>query len=295
MKIGIPKGLLYYKYYPFYVSFFKNLGFEVITSPDTNEQILNDGIKTCVDESCLPVKVFHGHCCYLKDKCDLIFIPRIMQINKDEYICPKFCGLVEMVANSIDNIPPIISEPIYAYGEKELKKWAIKTGNVLKINRMVVSNALKKAIKAQKHYELGINDKNFTKKIALIGHPYNIFDNYINMNITEKLNNLNIGVVTEEYLSKNYINQEVKRLYKKPFWTFVRNSYGFASYMAKNKIVDGMVYISSFGCGVDSVILELIKNEDKKVPILEIKLDEQRGEAGIDTRLEAFSDMLKIS
>ncbi|CDI48514.1 acyl-CoA dehydratase activase-related protein [Clostridium tetani] len=295
MRIGIPKGLLYYKYYPFYMNFFKNLGFEVITSPDTNEKILNDGIKTCVDESCLPVKVFHGHCSYLKDKCDLLFVPRIMQINKDEYICPKFCGLVEMVANSIDDIPPIISEPIYAYGEKELKKWAIKTGNILGINRMVTNNAFKKALKAQKHYMAGINNENFSRKIALIGHPYNIFDNYINMNITEKLNKLGIGVITEEYLGQNHINKEVKRLYKKPFWTFVRNSYGFASYMTKNKMIDGIVYISSFGCGVDSVILELIKNEDEEVPILEIKLDEQRGEAGIDTRLEAFSDMLQIS
>ncbi|BDR71569.1 2-hydroxyglutaryl-CoA dehydratase [Clostridium tetani] len=295
MRIGIPKGLLYYKYYPFYMSFFKNLGFEVITSPDTNEKILNDGIKTCVDESCLPVKVFHGHCSYLKDKCDLLFVPRIMQINKDEYICPKFCGLVEMVANSIDDIPPIISEPIYAYGEKELKKWAIKTGNILGINRIVTNNAFKKALKAQKHYMAGINNESFCKKIALIGHPYNIFDNYINMNITEKLNKLGIGVITEEYLGQNHINKEVKRLYKKPFWTFVRNSYGFASYMTKNKMIDGIVYISSFGCGVDSVILELIKNEDEEVPILEIKLDEQRGEAGIDTRLEAFSDMLQIS
>lgn len=295
MKIGIPKGLLYYKYYPFYISFFENLGFEVVTSPDTNEKILNDGIKACVDESCLPVKVFHGHCSYLKDKCDLIFVPRIMQINKDEYICPKFCGLVEMIANSIDNIPPIISEPIYAYGQKELKKWAIKTGRVLKVNRIVINNALKKALKAQKNYISGINNKNYSKKIALIGHPYNIFDEYINMNITDKLNNLGIGVITEENLQEDYINQEVNKLYKKPFWTFVRNSYGFASHMAKNKKVDGIIYVSSFGCGVDSVILELIKNEDEKIPMLEIKLDEQRGEAGIDTRLEAFSDMLQIS
>ncbi|WP_270474874.1 acyl-CoA dehydratase activase-related protein [Clostridium cochlearium] len=295
MKIGIPKGLLYYKYYPFYISFFKNLGFEVVTSPDTNEDILNNGIKTCVDESCLPVKVFHGHCSYLKDKCDLLFVPRIMQINKDEYICPKFCGLVEMIANSIDNIPPIISEPIYAYGEKQLKKWAFKTGKILKGNRLLINNALKKALKVQQQYESGINNENFSKKIALIGHPYNIFDNYINMDITKKLNKLGIGVITEECLGQNYINKEVKRLYKKPFWTFVRNSYGFASYIARNKIVDGIIYISSFGCGIDSVILELIKNEDEKVPILEIKLDEQRGEAGIDTRLEAFSDMLQIS
>ena len=63
------------------------------------------GAQYCVDEACLPVKVFHGHVCYLKDKCDLLFIPRIMQLYKDEYICPKFCGLPEMVINSIPGLP----------------------------------------------------------------------------------------------------------------------------------------------------------------------------------------------
>ena len=93
MLVGIPKGLLYYNYYPFYQRFFTELGAEIIVSPDTNKQILNDGIKYCVDEACLPVKIFHGHVSYLKDKCDVILLPRIIQIRKREYICPKFCGL----------------------------------------------------------------------------------------------------------------------------------------------------------------------------------------------------------
>ena len=97
VKIGIPKGLLYNKYHPFLVTLFSELGAEIITSGDTNKEILDEGVKHCVDEACLPIKIFHGHVSAIKDKCDVIIIPRIMQLKKREYICPKFCGLPEMV------------------------------------------------------------------------------------------------------------------------------------------------------------------------------------------------------
>ena len=88
-KIGIPRGMLYYEYNVMWEDFFRKLGLEVIVSPKTNKDILNSGIERCVDEACLPVKIFHGHVEYLKDKVDYIFIPRIMSIHKKEYGCPK--------------------------------------------------------------------------------------------------------------------------------------------------------------------------------------------------------------
>lgn len=105
MKIGIPKGLLYYKYHPFFMTFFTELGAETIVSEDTNKSILDQGVRYCVDEACMPVKVFHGHVASLRDKCDAILIPRIMQVRKREYICPKFCGLPEMVVYNIPDLP----------------------------------------------------------------------------------------------------------------------------------------------------------------------------------------------
>ena len=90
MKIGIPKGLLYYKYHPFMERFFIELGAEVIVSEDTNKGILNEGVKLCVDEACLPIKVFHGHVESIKDKCDILLIPRIMRIREKEFMWISF-------------------------------------------------------------------------------------------------------------------------------------------------------------------------------------------------------------
>ena len=129
-------------------------------------------------------------------------------------------------------------------------------------------------------------------KVALVGHPYNIYDNFINMNLVSKLSKLGVSVETMEFTQDFLINLEINNLYKRPFWTFARENYGFAVNAAKEKRVDGIIYISSFNCGTDSIIIELIKDKIGSFPFLTLKVDEHTGDAGIDTRIEAFTDML---
>jgi predicted nucleotide-binding protein (sugar kinase/HSP70/actin superfamily) len=293
MKVGIPKGLLYYKYHPFLITFFTGLGAEVITSEDTNKDILDLGVKYCVDEACLPIKIFHGHAASIMHKCDLIVIPRIMQLKKNEYICPKFCGLPEMVLNSIDNMPAAITEPIYATSKNNLYQWAKTAGKQITHDRFKIKHAFVKAYEAQQQFVTGIKDENYDMKVALVGHPYNIYDNFINMNLVAKLNKLGVSIETMEFTQDFLINLEINNLYKKPFWTFARENYGFAVNATKEKRVDGIIYISSFNCGTDSIIIELIKDKIGSFPFLTLKVDEHTGEAGIDTRIEAFTDMLE--
>ncbi|MBA5851922.1 2-hydroxyglutaryl-CoA dehydratase [Clostridium sp. cel8] len=293
MIVGIPNGLLNYKYYPFLNTFFTKLGAKINLSPSTNETILNLGSKYCVDEACLPIKIFHGHVAYIKDSCDIMLIPRIMQLEKNEFICPKFCGLPEMIKNNIPNMPNIISTPIYAFSKKSLRSWSTHAGLLFTKNLIKINLAYKSALNVQKKFKTGIKDATFPIKVALVGHPYNIHDSFVNMNVVKKLNKLGIGLFTEECLNRCIIDDQVKMLFKKPFWSFAKNSYAFSTYMAEQKKVDGIVYLSSFNCGIDSVVIELIKDRLPDFPILVLKLDEQTGEAGFNTRLEAFSDMLK--
>lgn len=293
MKVGIPKGLLYYKYHPFLNKFFTELGADIITSMDTNKSILDEGVKYCVDEACLPIKIFHGHVASIKDKCDLLVIPRIMRLRKGEFICPKFCGLPEMVSSSIKNMPEIIGEPIYATNQEELYDWAKTAGRRLTRDKNKIRNAFKKAVEELRSFKSGKNDVGYKIKVALAGHPYNINDNFVNMNVVKKLNKLGVGVITEEFVNEDEINAQVKGLFKRPFWTFARDSYGFTTFLKQEKSIDGIVYISSFACGIDSIVIELIKDRIGEFPLLVLKIDEHTGEAGVDTRIEAFADMLE--
>lgn len=293
MKIGIPTALLYYKYYPFINTFFNKLGAEIVLSHSTNKEILDLGVKYCVDDACLPIKIFHGHVFSIKDKCDMMFIPRFMEVSSGQYICPKFCGLPEMIINSIPDMPDIIDEPIKGLSEGCLWNFAKKTGYRITNNKEEIVKAFNYALNAQRNYTGGIMNGEYRTKIALVGHPYNIYDNFINMDVIKKLNKMGIGVVTEEFADKKAVDLQVSKLFKKPFWAFARNSYGFAAYAGQYKKVDGIIYISSFACGIDSIVIELIKDKLKDFPLLVLKVDEQTGEAGVDTRIEAFADMLE--
>lgn len=106
--VGIPRGLLFYEYYPWYRTLLEGLGAEVVVSPDTSKYILDQGVEAAVDEACLPVKIFFGHVSHLKDKVDHLFIPRMVSVCPYEYTCPKLLGLPDMVKAGFAELPSVI-------------------------------------------------------------------------------------------------------------------------------------------------------------------------------------------
>jgi predicted nucleotide-binding protein (sugar kinase/HSP70/actin superfamily) len=316
-KVGIPQGLLFYDYYPLWKEFLNGLGAEVILSSKTNKSILDDGVTSCVDEACLPVKVFHGHVIDLKDRVDYLFIPKIISIHKKEFICPKFLGLPEMVKNSIKDLPPIIDIEINLRKSNiNLIKAIVNAGKYFTPNLYKIYSAYNKAlyhyskyqqlinkgvipIDAIKIYNSFISKRNKNNKyeftVMLVGHPYNIYDEYISMNLISKLRARDIGVITPEMIDKQKSYLYSSRLPKRMFWSFGRKIVGSTFYTMEENKVDGIIYISSFGCGIDSILIDLIQRKaaERKIPFTLITLDEHTGEAGVNTRMEAFIDMIK--
>ena len=313
LKIGIPRGLWFYDYFPLWKTFYEVLGAEVILSNPTNKNILDQGVKNTVDEACLPVKIFHGHIIDLKDRVDYIFVPRIMSVYKDEYICPKFCGLPEMVKFSIKNIPPMIDTEInFNKSRKNLMKTIYEFGSYVTKDPMKIRKAYIEAVKEYSKYKhsllqgrLPVNgefvdqgsskNNNSQKKIALMGHNYLLYDSFGSMEIINKLKQQNIDILVPEMMDYKIINSYAHTLEKKMFWSFGRKILGTAMYLAENKNVDGVIYVSSFGCGIDSIVEDLFERKTRnegQIPFLLITVDEHTGEAGINTRLEAFIDMI---
>ena len=69
---------------------------------------------------------------------------------------------------------------------------------------------------------------------------------------------------------------------------------GAAGHYLKDPNIDGLLSLTAFGCGPDSLMIERITRYAKKYrkPLLNLTVDEHTGEAGFVTRLEAFTDML---
>ncbi|WP_333473045.1 acyl-CoA dehydratase activase-related protein [Crassaminicella thermophila] len=315
MKIGIPRGLLYYYYYPLWTKFFETLEAEVVVSEKTNKQIIDYGVKNTVDEACLPVKVYHGHVIALKDKVDYIFVPKIMSIYKNEYICPKFCGLPEMIKSAVKDLPPIIDTTIdFHKSKKNLPKTVHEIGKIITTDKKKIDFAFREAIKQHESYKAKIKDGilpvdiegnkvfkyinpyKYRQKIVLLGHPYNIYDKYLSMNIIEKLRKYGLEVLTQDSFDRNIINKKAATMDKKMFWSFGRKVLGAAFHAMEREDIQGIIYLSSFGCGLDSVIADIAERRTRRSsekPFILLTLDEHTGEAGIDTRIEAFVDMIK--
>ena len=293
MTIGVPRGLLYYKHPRFIRTFYETLGAEVIVSPETNKDIVDEGAGRCVDDACLPVKVFHGHAAWLRGRCDALFLPRLIGVKKREYICPMFCGLNEMIVNSVPGLPKIIDTPIYSMERARLARWAQQAGRPVTDNNKRIRAAFEEAGASFFDTEYKFNDMGYALTVGLFGHAYNLYDSFINMDVKKKLNDMGIGVITGENAVGETAAEETRRLFKKPFWTFAGDYYGSAAALRQSGTIGGIIYLSSFACGVDSVVTSLIKSRLGEFPFMILKLDEHTGQAGFNTRLEAFCDLLK--
>ncbi|MDD4569844.1 MAG: acyl-CoA dehydratase activase-related protein [Tepidanaerobacteraceae bacterium] len=320
MKIGIPRALFYYQYYPFWKTFFESLDQKIVLSSPTNKDLLKKGLELCVDDACLPVKIFHGHVANLIGKVDTIFIPRIISIEPKEYICPKFLGLPDMIKNSIPDLPDIIDVDLNLYKSKIMFfRHFIKLGEILNKNKKQILIAFNKAQRVQQRFEYQLIKEKIVPqdilsetykisqneifsynpsklKVLLLGHHYNIYDDFISMNLIMKLRKKNVTFITSEMVTNKIIVEGTKNLSKDMFWTLGKKAIGTAYYYLERKKVDGIIHVASFGCGPDSLVGEILEKRTRRdfhIPFLFLNLDEHSGEAGFNTRLEAFLDVLE--
>lgn len=303
-KIGIARGMLYYENLPFWKDYFQGIGYEVIISKKTNKEIMDAGILKSVDEACLPVKIFHGHVDYLKDKVDYIFIPKVISLYKREYCCPKILGLPDMIRNSIDDLPEIIDVIFDLRSRNGLKTGYSDLGCKLGIPSKKSQGAFKEAYgESSKHIDWIRSEllpesrarASRNLSILVLGHSYNVFDDFINMGVLRKLVEQDINIYTAEDVPEENIRQYSSFTKKRIFWTHGRRIVGSANYLIMNHQIDGIIFLSSFGCGLDSVLTHMVSRQCAayELPFMNLTLDEQTGEAGMNTRIEAFLDMMK--
>ncbi len=310
IKVGIPRALLYYYYYPQWITFFNHLGVETVVSGETTRGILDKGLKSTVDEACLPVKLAVGHVIDLRDKVDYIFLPRIISTARREYICPKFLGFPDMVRHTIEGLPPLIDLNYNMYGKgSNPRDFFIKVGKLFTRNPVRIMSAYRASKRVLEQYRsnmvAGMKQKNTGTcqdrepgaiTIAVIGHPYNIYDRHISMNMIERLEKNGAKVLTADQLEDGVVRSEAEKLPKKLFWTINQRMIGAAYHYFKKEDVHGIIHVASFGCGPDSITGELIERyarSGSRKPLLNLTIDEHTAEAGLITRLEAFLDMVR--
>lgn len=318
MRVGIPRTLSYFTLYPLVQPFFEGLGVDVVVSPESNKDILDEGIKETVNDACVPIKLLHGHVAALKDKVDILFMPRLVSLDGKNTLCPKFLGLPDMVRYSIKGLPEIIENRLdLKKGKLELYRFLFRIGRRFTDNKLLILRAIWRArynfmhyrklllqgftpIEAfsllQKGHNAEVQPQKGQIKLAVLGYPYTLYDNYISVGLLEILKSYGVNVVTPEMVPKQELQRMSKKFNKNLFWYYSNCVVWACKYYLTDKSVDGIIHVTAFGCGPDSMTNKLIELEtkaDRKIPFLTVTIDEHTGEAGVETRVEAFVDLIK--
>lgn len=295
IKIGIPSTLLYYKYKTLWLNFFDYLGCEIIESPPTDKSILERGIKYSLDESCMAMKIYMGHVDYLIDKCDCILIPRLECIEKGEKLCTNFSALYDLVRNTFDI--KILNYNVDVARHMTEEKAILEMGRNLGFNVKKILDAyyyakdkedieFRKRIRYQKKC---LEEKNKIK-ILLAGHPYNIRDKFLGGQVEEYLRKCGVRIIYSDIYDDANLKNDIKKISPKNYWTYNREV--IASIAHYEKYVDGIVLITSFPCGPDSLSNEMILR-NVRIPIINLVVDEATSDTGLQTRIESFIDILE--
>jgi predicted nucleotide-binding protein (sugar kinase/HSP70/actin superfamily) len=296
-------------------TFFEALGAEVMLSPTTTRAVLAEGSSRVVAETCLPVKVFIGHAQALARDCDFLFIPSIRSVEPRVYNCSKFLGLPDLVKAAVPGAPPILDVNIdVSQGRRELYHAIYGLGRRFTWNPWKVKQATEEALRAHRDYQRrmrsqglmppqvlgdafagGPKGKPSPTTIAVIGHPYLVYDEYVNHRLLDKLWGMGVRVVTSEMVREEDLVRAVVGLEGRSYWTYESEVVGSGVHYL-NQGVDGVIGVVAFGCGPDSLMMDLVERlalRTMRKPFMCLTLDEHTAEAGLVTRLEAFLDMIQ--
>ncbi len=299
MKVGIPRSLLYFKYSQLWEGFFKALGVDYVLSPDTNRELVARGTNLAVDESCLSFKIYLGHVAWLMDKCDMILVPRISNFGRAGTVCTRFQAIYDVVSNTFrDEKPKLLHYNIDLRTRENEMKAFVKMGKALGKKRPQCLFAYAAAKHAEKaaHVKVGEELKKALEderiKILMVAHSYNTYDRYIGEPVIQTLRDMDTVPVIAGAVDMRQAVARSAELSDTVPWLYSKELLGAVA-LCRDKI-DGIVLISTFPCGPDSMVNEIIIRRVKDKPILNLILDGQEGTAGLETRLESFVDIIKF-
>ena len=295
IKVGIPRALLYYRYGVLWKNFFEYLECNVVLSPETNSKIIELGVNNTIDECCLSYKIYVGHVIHLSKICDYVLISRVCDYGKKDKVCTRLNGTYDDIKHKIPE------DQILDY-DIEYTKLKFPILGFIKMGLQFTKNPIKiiysyfRAKNKQKKYDL--NQANYeknklqktNKKILILSHFYNIQDKFISKYITNYLEENNIIPIYSNKLDRKITKDFSLYFSNTLYWKYSKEMIG-SLYYSKN-MIDGIIFISTYPCGIDSLVNNLAILKNKELPILNLLIDENITEISLETKLESFIDIL---
>ena len=313
--VGIPRVHNMYENFPYWATFFKELGYRVVLSPQSNRQIYELGIETIPSESeCYPAKLAHGHVSWLiKQNVPFIFYPCIpYERNEVEgagnhYNCPIVTSYAENIKNNMEELKENnihFMNPFMAFTNESIleNQLAREFKKELNIPESETRAAAKKAwaelaqarIDVQKKGEevVAYLKETGKKGIVLAGRPYHI-DPEINHGIPDLITSYGFAVLTEDSIS--HLAPIDRPTIVTDQWMYHSRLYAAASFVKNQDNLD-LVQLNSFGCGLDAVttdqVSDILTGSGKIYTVL--KIDEVNNLGAARIRIRSLISALRV-
>ena len=312
--IGLPRALMYHRLGTKWRAFFEALGREVVVSAPSDRGIFERGQLLSVDECCLASKLYLGHVDALADAVDAVFVPSFEQPDTFRSYCTKFQGLSDLVINAF----AVAERPVTVLAallhesapgapgssDKAERESYVRLAERLGASRKEGVNAWKQARRAQERRDsqLAQAQAKLVSAIAKLpaaerpltilvaAHPYVSHDPYVGGAVTDALEANGVTVLyADEYDHARALKRSQDFSQSLP-WIVNRELIG--AILALHEQVDGIVLISAFPCGPDSMTNDAVSHCITGKPLLTLTVDAQSGTAGVETRIESFVDIL---
>ncbi len=307
VRIGIPLAMYTHDLLPLWRRFFRDCGFAVVTSQETNRQIVRQGLDSIVAEPCFPVIVAHGHVADLVDKrVDYIWLPNILSaetkfMDNESHVCPwgQTLPFVIRQAPMFRAWQGRILCPTLRLreGPQPLREALVQTVADLGVRRDVAERAFEAGLRALNEFRsayqqagrdaLAILERTGEAGMVIVGRPYNVHDPGVTLATARKLrDNYGVNVLPMDALPTADI--DVRDVNDNMYWEYGRKILAAAKIVGRHPNLH-IIYLTNFKCGPDSFIKGFIRAASGK-PFLVLQFDGHSNDAGMMTRCEAYLD-----
>ncbi|OEG71321.1 2-hydroxyglutaryl-CoA dehydratase [Candidatus Endomicrobiellum trichonymphae] len=312
-EIGIPRVLNMYENYPFWFALFTKLGFRVVLSDQSSNDLFNSGLDTISSQTlCFPAKMVHGHIENLVEKgIKAIFYPCIpyeVEEFKDvanHYNCPivgSYPEVIRLNMSVLEEKGIKFLQPFLPFDNirrltyrlvEELKDFNITKKDLVfaMFRARAALNLFKKDIR--KRGAMLIREIKETGKPAVIlaGRPYHI-DPAANHGIADLIASYGIIVLSEDSVA--HLSGPLPKINFVDQWMYHSRLYRAASLATKIDNLE-LIQLNSFGCGLDAITTEqteeILSKSGKIYTVL--KIDEGSNLGAVKIRIRSLLAAIK--
>ncbi len=312
-RIGFNRSFLVNTYYPLYSNFFTELGYEIVLPA----RAFQEGIDQRNAAFCYPAELAHGFFYSLlasEHPPDYIFLPHFKAVpletdsnsSSESQVCPLVQGetfyLKTTFRKKIDALARQgmrILSPLMdmSGGIKDAREPLIKTAAQMGIRRRAAIRAFAKALKRQNDCQakmLALGREALAQlesdpdqfAVVIFSRPYNGMVEEAHMGIPHKFASRGIRVIPLDFL-----DTESERSKRHMYWGMGKLIMKAGRLVQRHPQLFG-TYITNFSCGPDSFVVGYFRGIMGRKPSLTLELDSHSADAGIETRVEAFLDIV---